>query len=104
MTDTTRRDDLEVLEKPAHKTSGPEMNRVVLHNDDYTSMDFVVEILESIFHKSPVESHRIMTKVHLEGRGTAGIYPFEVAETKVEMVHDQARANGFPLRATTEPI
>ena len=104
MTDRKRREDLEILEKPAHKINEPEMHQVVLHNDDYTSMEFVVEILESTFHKSPVEAHRIMIKVHLEGRGTAGIYPFEVAETKVETVHDKARANGFPLRASTEPI
>jgi ATP-dependent Clp protease adaptor protein ClpS len=103
MADDKPQRDLEILEKPAHEVKQPEMFKVVLHNDDYTTMEFVVEILEGIFHKSPVESHRIMLKVHTEGRGTAGVYPFEVAETKVEMVHEQARVNGFPLRATTEP-
>jgi ATP-dependent Clp protease adaptor protein ClpS len=103
MADDKPKRDLEILDKPAPQVKRPEMFRVVLHNDDYTTMEFVVEILEGIFHKSPVEAHRIMLKVHTEGQGTAGVYPFEVAETKVEMVHEQARVNGFPLRATTEP-
>ncbi len=103
MADDKPQRDLEILEKPAPEVKQPDMFKVVLHNDDYTTMEFVVEILEGIFHKSPVEAHGIMLKVHTEGKGTAGVYPYEVAETKVEMVHEQARVNGFPLRATTEP-
>ena len=102
MADKRPQDDVEILEKPAHQTKEPEMYQVVLHNDNYTTMDFVVEILEGIFHKSPVEAHGIMSKVHAEGRGIAGVYPFEVAETKIEMVHERARAEGFPLRVSTE--
>jgi len=103
MADEKRQRDLEILENPARQVKEPEMFKVVLHNDDYTTMEFVVEVLEGIFHKSPVEANRIMLRVHAEGRGTAGVYPFELAETKVEMVHEQARVNGFPLRATAEP-
>jgi ATP-dependent Clp protease adaptor protein ClpS len=95
--------EVEILERPAPDVRKPEMFRVVLHNDDYTTMEFVVGILEGIFHKEPDEAHRIMLKVHQQGQGTAGVYPFEVAETKVEMVHEEARVNGFPLRATAEP-
>ncbi len=76
--------------------------RVVLLNDDYTSMDFVVEILETIFRHSPAEAVQVMMKVHKEGRGVAGIYPHDVAETKLRAVHGKARAAGFPLRGQLE--
>ena len=66
-------------------------------------MDFVVEILETIFHKSPAEAFRIMMAVHTQGQGLCGVYPHEVAETKVETVEIRARDNGFPLRAAMEP-
>jgi ATP-dependent Clp protease adaptor protein ClpS len=79
------------------------MYRVVLHNDDYTTMDFVVAILESLFLRSPAEAHRIMMQVHERGSGVAGTYPHEVAETKAALVHDRAREAGFPLRASLEP-
>ena len=80
----------------------PSMYRVLLHNDDYTSMEFVVEVLMYVFHKSWEESTQIMLKVHKEGIGVCGIYPYEVAETKVEMVEALARENGFPLKCTME--
>ena len=76
--------------------------RVLLHNDDYTTMPFVVEILESVFHKSPAEAHRIMMQVHMRGHGVCGVYPHEIAETKVDLVHERARENGFPLKASLE--
>jgi ATP-dependent Clp protease adaptor protein ClpS len=97
-----RKTDGEVLEKTKPKTKKPQLFRVILHNDDYTTMEFVVRILESIFHKSPAEAHRIMMQVHTEGHGICGAYPYEVAETKVAQVHEEARANGFPLRASME--
>ncbi len=78
------------------------MYRVILHNDNYTTMEFVVEILETIFHKSPAEAFRIMMQVHRQERGVCGVYPFEIAETRVATVHDLARARGFPLRASLE--
>ena len=84
------------------KKQEPPQYKVVLLNDDYTTMEFVVQVLESVFQKSPAEAYRIMMAVHLQGRGIAGVYPWEVAETKVEVVASLAREAGFPLRAMTE--
>lgn len=92
----------EVIEKPSEETKEPPMFRVVLHNDDYTTMDFVVEVLESVFLKHPAEAYRVMMEVHLRGRGVCGAYPFEIAETKAGQVHGLARERGFPLRASVE--
>jgi len=92
----------DVLEETRATTQRPAVFRVVLHNDDYTTMEFVLEVLESIFHKSPAEAHRIMMQVHTRGHGVCGAYPFEVAETKASLVHDAAREEGFPLRASVE--
>ncbi|MFC1516358.1 ATP-dependent Clp protease adapter ClpS [Thermodesulfobacteriota bacterium] len=80
----------------------PSMYRVLLHNDDYTSMEFVVEVLIYVFQKSMEESTLIMLKVHREGIGLCGLYTYEIAETKVEMVEVLARENGFPLKCTME--
>jgi ATP-dependent Clp protease adaptor protein ClpS len=102
MSDPDRKSDLGILERPEPRIKEPDLYRVILHNDDYTTMDFVVQVLEGIFHKTPVEAHRVMMTVHLEGHGEAGIYPHEVAETKIEEVHEAARAGGFPLRASLE--
>jgi ATP-dependent Clp protease adaptor protein ClpS len=93
----------EVLERTRQETKKPELFRVLLLNDDYTTMDFVIEILESVFHKNPADAYRIMMAVHTQGQGLCGVYTFEVAETKVATVVDLARGNGFPLRATMEP-
>jgi ATP-dependent Clp protease adaptor protein ClpS len=90
------------LEKSRSQTKRPQFYRVILHNDDYTTQEFVVEILESIFNKSPAEAHRIMMQVHTQGKGTCGSYTHEVAETKVVTVHDEAKDRGFPLRASME--
>ena len=76
--------------------------KVLLYNDDYTTMEFVVEILESVFRKSPAEAVQVMLKVHREGQAVAGLYPHDVAETKVLAVHEAARAAGYPLRAGLE--
>jgi ATP-dependent Clp protease adaptor protein ClpS len=102
MADPDRRTDGEVKEKSRPQTRLPALFRVILHNDDYTTMQFVVEVLETVFLKSPAEAHRIMMHVHTRGRGVCGAYPHEVAETKVALVHDRARAEGFPLRASME--
>jgi ATP-dependent Clp protease adaptor protein ClpS len=93
----------EILERTRQATKKPELYQVLLLNDDYTTMDFVVDVLESIFHKQPAEAHRIMMMVHLQGKGLCGVYPFDVAETKVAAVVDSAREHGFPLRAAMEP-
>jgi ATP-dependent Clp protease adaptor protein ClpS len=81
----------------------PTLYKVVLLNDDYTTMEFVVSVLEAVFDKSPAESFRIMMHVHQQGRGIAGVYPWDVAETKTETVTNLAREAGYPLRAVTEP-
>lgn len=78
------------------------MYRVLLHNDDYTTMEFVVEVLVHIFHKTIEDATRIMLNVHEKGIGVCGVYTFEVAETKVDSVHSIARDHGFPLRCSME--
>jgi ATP-dependent Clp protease adaptor protein ClpS len=103
MAGTDRQTAGEVLERTRQETKKPELFKVLLLNDDYTTMDFVVEILESVFHKQPAEAYRIMMAVHTQGKGLCGVYPYEVAETKVATVVDRARENGFPLRAAIEP-
>ena len=89
-------------EKVRTKKQDPTLYKVVLLNDDYTTMEFVVQVLETIFQKTPAEAYRIMMAVHLIGRGVAGIYPWDIAETKADAVSDTARQNGFPLKAVTE--
>jgi ATP-dependent Clp protease adaptor protein ClpS len=93
-----------VQEREQTKLQEPVQYKVVLLNDDYTTMAFVLEILESVFQKSPAEAYRIMMHVHLNGRGIAGVYPWEVAETKAEAVQTLARGAGFPLKAVVEEV
>lgn len=80
----------------------PKKYKVILLNDDYSTMDFVVEVLVDIFHKPFDEAVNIMLKVHREGRGVCGIYSYDIAETKIAQVRSVARKNGFPLRAIME--
>jgi ATP-dependent Clp protease adaptor protein ClpS len=91
-----------VKERVRRKTKEPTLYSVVLLNDDYTPMQFVVDVLETVFQKSPAEAYRIMMQVHLNGRGVAGIYPWEVAETKVNTLMSRTREAGHPLQATIE--
>ena len=86
------------------ETAEPPNFRVLLHNDDYTSMEFVVLLLEKVFSKSTAEATRIMLNVHQQGIGVAGIYHKEIAETKIAVVHDLARKNEFPLRCSMEKL
>ncbi len=102
MAGTERQTGEEVLERTRQETKKPELFKVLLLNDDYTTMDFVVEILENVFNKAPAEAYRIMMAVHTQGQGLCGVYPFEVAETKVTTVVELARGQGFPLRAAIE--
>ncbi len=102
MAGSDRQTDGEILERSKQETKKPELYKVLLLNDDYTTMDFVVEVLESIFNKQPAEAFRIMIAVHTQGKGLCGVYTHEVAETKVEAVMERARENGFPLRAAME--
>ena len=94
--------DSVVKERVKTKKQDPTLFKVVLLNDDYTTMEFVIHVLEGIFQKSPAEAYRIMMHVHVNGRGIAGVYPWEVAETKVDAVTTQARDAGYPLKAVTE--
>ncbi|MGE4560619.1 MAG: ATP-dependent Clp protease adapter ClpS [Desulfobulbus sp.] len=80
----------------------PPLYKVLLHNDDYTTMDFVVMILQAVFHKNTEEATRIMLNVHHQGIGIAGVYTREIAETKVALVHQMAKQHQFPLRCSLE--
>lgn len=80
----------------------PRRFRVLLHNDDYTTMEFVVDILMTVFKKGVEEATSIMLSVHEKGLGACGVYTEEVAETKVAQVHDKARKAGYPLRCSME--
>ena len=91
-----------VLEETRDKTRKPTLYKVILLNDDYTTMEFVMQVLEEVFHKNPAEAYRIMMLVHTEGHGICGAYSYEVAETKVATTQDLARRDGFPLQATLE--
>ena len=93
----------QVREESDTRTEDPPMFRVILYNDDFTPKAFVVEILVSLFHKSVAEATELMWRVHQGQRGTAGIYPREIAETKVFTVTALARENGFPLKTAMEP-
>ena len=90
-------------EKTTPKVKEPEEYRVILLNDNYTTMEFVVEILMVIFHKNMGDANRIMLDVHKKGKGTVGLYPWDIAATKVEQVHVAARESQFPLRCIVEP-
>jgi len=92
-----------VAERTDKKLQRPRMYRVVLHNDDYTPMDFVVRLLETVFHRNESEATEIMLHVHNHGQGIAGVYTHEIAETKVAQVHLLARKNDHPLMASMEP-
>ena len=91
-----------VKERVEIKKQHPKLYNVILLNDDYTTMEFVMQILETLFQKPPAEAYRIMMHVHRNGRGLAGVYTYEVAETKSEKVAALASEAGFPLRATIE--
>jgi len=93
----------EVTSEQEEQLTEPPLYKVILLNDDYTTMEFVVEILMSVFQKTIEEATTIMLAVHRQGAGVAGVYPYEIAETKVDTVHTLARENGFPLRCTLEP-
>jgi ATP-dependent Clp protease adaptor protein ClpS len=86
------------------KTIRPRKFRVVMLNDDYTTMDFVVEVLVKIFSKTQNEAVEIMKNIHEKGRGDCGIYPYDIAQTKVTQATDMARIREFPLRCVVEEL
>jgi ATP-dependent Clp protease adaptor protein ClpS len=92
----------EIISETRDEIDEPSMYKVLLHNDDYTTMEFVVEILMIVFKKSPEEAVKIMLNVHHKGIGVCGVYPYEVSETKVKTVDALARENSFPLKCTME--
>jgi len=94
-------EDTQTIIKP--KTKRPKMFKVILHNDDFTPMEFVVMILETVFHKSSEQATHIMMAVHTKGAGTCGVYTYEIAEAKVQKVKDTAFDNQHPLLCTMEP-
>jgi ATP-dependent Clp protease adaptor protein ClpS len=85
------------------KLSPPRMYKVVMHNDDYTTMEFVILVLQKFFQKNHAEAHAVMLEVHTKGFGICGIYTYEVAESKAAKVIKYARDNGHPLKCSTEP-
>ncbi|MBW2275311.1 MAG: ATP-dependent Clp protease adaptor ClpS [Deltaproteobacteria bacterium] len=98
--DRKREEGVATRERP--KTTRPQRFKVVLYNDDYTPMDFVVNVLVQIFQKSPSAATQIMLQIHRGGLGIAGVYVLEVAETKAATVHRLAEDRGYPLRAGVE--
>jgi len=80
----------------------PQLFKVLLHNDDYTSMDFVVDVLVNIFHKTNAQAEQIMLQIHEKGKAICGVYSFEIAQTKAQQVKQKAKQNEFPLLATIE--
>lgn len=89
-----------VLEGEKVRLSPPPLYMILMHNDDYTTMDFVVEVLQKVFAKPLPEANQIMLNIHQQGVGFCGTYPFEIAETKVSQVHAMAREAGFPLHCS----
>lgn len=92
----------ELIVKGRQEIKPPPLYKVFLINDDYTTMDFVVHILEKVFHKHPVEATQIMLNVHKNGKGLAGVYTREIAETKTLKVHKLSLQKGFPLKCSLE--
>ena len=91
-----------LVEEERPKLKRPPLYRVILLNDDYTPMEFVVEILQSVFSMERTQATRVMLEVHTKGKGVCGVYTYEIAETKVAQVMDFARANEQPLQCTME--
>jgi ATP-dependent Clp protease adaptor protein ClpS len=94
--------DSEVLTESETKLEKPKLFKVILHNDDFTTMDFVVFVLQYVFNRTDADAITIMLKVHNEGLGIAGIYPYEVASMKSEKAMNLAKAREFPLLCTVE--
>jgi ATP-dependent Clp protease adaptor protein ClpS len=98
----TLQEDAGVQQKP--RLQEPRLFRVVLHNDNYTTMDFVVKVIVSVFHRPAAEATKIMLDVHKKGHGIVGVYTLDIATTKVAQVHEMARQSEFPLRASCEEV
>ena len=93
-----------VLERRTQKTKPPQMYQVVVLNDDYTPMEFVVMVIQEFFNKDRETATQIMLKIHLDGKGVCGVFSKDVAATKVDQVTEAARKHGHPLQCVSEPI
>jgi ATP-dependent Clp protease adaptor protein ClpS len=93
-----------VLERRTQKVKPPQMYQVVLLNDDYTPMEFVVLVIQEFFNKDLETATQIMLKIHLDGKGVCGVFSKDVAATKVDQVNEAARKNGHPLQCISEPV
>lgn len=91
-------------QKDKVKIKKPKNYKVIMHNDDYTTMEFVIKILVNIFNKSFIDAEKIMLDVHKKGRGVAGIYSYDIAITKVATAMSMAKSEGFPFKLTTEEV
>ncbi|WP_332777738.1 ATP-dependent Clp protease adapter ClpS [Polaromonas sp.] len=96
--------DSVVLERLPQKVKPPQMYQVVLLNDDYTPMEFVVVVIQEFFNKDRETATQIMLKIHLDGKGVCGVFSKDVAATKVDQVTEAARKNGHPLQCVSEPV
>ena len=99
---TARDPEGDVVTQERHKVARPKRFKVILYNDDYTPMEFVVALLEQVFKKSPAAATQLMLQIHRGGKGIAGVFVLEIAETKVSTVHRIAEDRGHPLRAGME--
>ena len=93
-------EDTGVRQRP--RLQEPRLYRVILHNDHYTTMDFVVKVIMAVFHKPAAEATKIMLDVHKKGAGIVGVYTYDIAITKISQVHEMARQSEFPLKASCE--
>ena len=99
---TEREPGVATKTKPVERLKRPVLYKVILHNDDYTTMEFVVWVLQTVFHHDETTAARIMLHVHKNGIGVAGVYPREIAETRASRVEELARAHEYPLRCSLE--
>ncbi len=99
-TNDNTQDELKLKPKP--RLDEPKMYRVIMHNDHYTTMDFVIEVIMKVFNKSAAEATKIMLDIHKKGKGLCGIYTYDLAATKISIVHRMARQSEYPLKCSYE--
>lgn len=102
--DDASRFDSDLLEEVEDELHEPEMYNVILHNDHYTTMDFVVEVLQVVFHKTTIEATKIMLDVHRKGKGAVGVFTYDIASTKAAQVMQMAKEREYPLKCSIEPV
>jgi len=102
--DITKNFDQELNVERENDVMEPRMYRVILHNDHYTTMDFVVQVLMTVFHKPAAQATRIMLDVHKKGHGVCGVYTYDIASTKIAQVHFMARQREYPLKCSMDEV